>query len=232
MDSKERHELKENELAEFFTNFSQWWSRHGNTTMIAVVVVAAVYLGYSFYINSTQRSHDDAWYDLATSTSPAAFSEVGQAHNITAVRAMAWLRAADLYLQEGWQPNTSDTPDPLAADPQQILDQAEAMYQRVLDDADRDVFRLNAHMGMAGVAESRQNWEAAQGHYEQVIALSEQADMANFGALAQMRISLLPQLQAPMDFAPEAAPPSDEPADEKKPVATPEELDAPGTDSP
>ena len=207
MDAKERHELKENELAEFLGNFGEWWSKHGNTTLITILLCLSVYIGFKIYRSSTQRAHDNAWYDLAASTNPRTLEQVAQTYSIPAVRAQAQLRAADMFNQESLAP--ADAESDLT--PEQKLDQAEAMYRNVMDGAEHPVFRLNAMMGLAATAETRRHWDQAREQYDQVIALAEQSSFNHFADMARTRIALLPKLQSPVEFAPD--PPATQPAD-------------------
>ena len=65
MDSKGRHELKDNDLAEFLENFGDFWSRHGNGIMVAVTLFLVVWIGLRYYNSTQAQSHENAWADLA-----------------------------------------------------------------------------------------------------------------------------------------------------------------------
>ena len=173
MDADHRHELKENDLAEFLGNLGPWWAKHGNTLLITVLVVVAVFVGKRFIENRNTAVLEEAWADLAQATSPESYRLVAQSHPLPAVRALADLRGADLWLAKAAAPLPDADPatEPSQATapaltPTQCLDEAALVYERVANDPDaHHVFKLNAHLGLAAVAESRQDWAQAQQQY-------------------------------------------------------------------
>ncbi|MFW6058662.1 MAG: tetratricopeptide repeat protein [Phycisphaeraceae bacterium] len=223
MDSEERHELKENDLAEFFRNFGEWWSQYGNYVLIVVILLAAGITGYNFYHSRVTQRHEQAWTDLAVATSPEGFAQVAEAHDDPVVQALAQLRAADLYRRRAIgryepieQPDVTldeqGTLDGLEgeteaqADPAEDLAQAAALYQRVLEqDAQRvpTVYRVNALLGLGAVLESEKNWDDAREQYDRAAELAGEA-LPQLAAQARQRRELLDELRRPIAFAPES----------------------------
>lgn len=95
--------------------------------------------------------------------------------------------------------------DPAAARNQR-LDRAEAMYRRVVDEAEHDAFRANALLGLAQVAETREQWDAARGYYDRAEALADEADLPEVASLAAHRRGMLDKLQQPVTIVDAPAP--------------------------
>lgn len=216
MDADHRHELKENDLAEFITNFGSWWSKHGNTLLIIVLIIVAVFVG-KWYVESRNAAvQEEAWSDLALATSPESYRAVAQSHELPTVRALADLRGADLWLAKAIAPapppqaddDATDTP-PTAASAltaEQALDEAALVYGRVAKDPQIHlVFKLNAHLGLAAVAEGRQDWAKAKKQYTLV---AEQAGTSYeaIAAQANARLKQLDRLKTPVVFGPDPEP--------------------------
>lgn len=214
MDADHRHELKENDLAEFLAHFGEWWQKHGTKLTLIVLVIVAAYAGKRLIDARSSTAMEQAWGDLATSTSPESYQFVAQSHDMPAVRALANLRGADLLLAQVTvppddEPNaqtaTADAP-PDNADPHQALLDAAAMYQRVIDDPAAGLaFKLNAHLGLAAVAESFHQWGQAKQHYNTVVDLAGPAHAA-IATRTRTRLGMLDRLDKPVLFAPDPEP--------------------------
>ncbi len=241
MDSEHRHELQENDLAEFIANFGEWWSKHGNTVLTVILVVSVVFLGKRWIDARAESAHEQAWSDLATATSPESFRHTAESHDNPAVRALAYLQGGDLLLAQS-KKNQDASPDaaPSTAPPltpDQALHEAELMYKQVLADPNtHTVFKLNAHLGLATVAESRQLWNEAQQQYQAIIdtagpgydaiAGQARARLANLDELAKpiYLVEPTPQLSIdPIDSL-DALVPQDGTQDETPDAASPDEL--------
>lgn len=205
MDSQHRHELKENDLVEFLTHFGQWWGKHGGKILTVVLVLAVVVTGKRWFDASTAAATEKAWRDLADTTSPEGYRSVALSHQDPAVRALAYLRGADLLLAKSATASDDQhtTNDSTTAGSSQDLDSAALMYQQVVDDQDvHPAYRLNALLGLAAVAEGRRDWDQARNLYLQV---TEQATV-HYGAIAeraQSRAKMLDRLKKPVVFAPD-----------------------------
>ena len=226
MDADHRHELKENDLAEFITNFGSWWSKHGTTLLIAVLVIAAVLVGKRFVESRNAAVQEEAWSDLALASSPESYRAVAQSHSLQTVQALADLRGADLWLEKAVAPAplpkeeaAADTPETTASASitQQALDEAALAYERVANDSQaHHVFKLNAHLGLAAVAEGREDWAQAHKQYTRVI---EQAGTGYeaIAAQAKARMAQLDRLKNPVVFGPDPEPVATTPAPQPAP---------------
>jgi len=206
MDSEHRHELKENDLADFLAHFGQWWAKHGTKLLTVVLVLAVAFTGKRWYDMRTVAAKENAWRDLAETTSPEGYRSVALTHPNAAVRALAYLRGADLLLA-----NTAVGDDSDLAETSQTLDSAALMYEQVINDRQTHlVYKLNAQLGLAAVAEGGRDWDAARQHYQSVI---DQAgtQYTTIAKQAQARAAMLDRLEKPVVFGPEeteAAPPA------------------------
>lgn len=224
MDSEHRHELEQNDLAVFLTNFGQWWSKYGNWTLITVLVIVAGYTGQRLIATQREIAHERAWADLALTTSPDVANSIAGSHP-EPVRSLLLLRGADLLLNEVTFPRKPQTPadesaeqkpavDP-ARDPAKDLQTARMMYQQVIDaKAAHDVIHYNAWLGLAAVAEAQKNWDEARSIYEKVGA-DAQAAYPAISAQAKGRLAMLPDLGQPIRMAAD-------PVKISVPAATPE----------
>jgi tetratricopeptide (TPR) repeat protein len=195
METEERQELKQNDLREFLLNFREWWGQYGNSVLLVVAVVCLAVAGYFFYTNQQRARINEAWRDLATSTSPDALVSVAETHRLDAVQALAWLRGADLYLQQAITPGQGDQPRP------QLLDQAATAYQRVSGGDYNSVYRANALLGLGSVAEARQQWDQAEEHYTRAAQLAEEQALPALAGQAHRRQQMLARLAQPVTLA-------------------------------
>jgi predicted negative regulator of RcsB-dependent stress response len=211
MDSRERHELKENELAEILTNFRHWWTQHGgpwwakngNTFLLTVLVAMVVVVGYRWYQYNAVQSRNAAWADLAATSSPSSYRAVADAYDLPTVQALANLRGADVLLKESY--SQTGSADDAANEAHNKLNDAITMYQNVLNITEQPLFCINAIMGLAAASESLEQWDDAEKYYQQAIDLGG----ANFPVIvqqAELRKTMLAQLQQPIVFGPELPP--------------------------
>ena len=223
MDSEHRHELQENDLRESLSNWRELWSKYGTPITVAVLVVVVAFAGYRLYGTYTSSKREAAWQELAQTSSPEGLAQVAEQHSIKAVRMLALLRAADLHLEQAIfvaEPAAGEGEDgdngesavqalrPAEIEEQkQRLTRAETMYQRVLEEAEAAEFRVNALLGLAAVAESREQWDAASDRYTQAQELGEQGELPRIVAIADHRRNLLDKLRLPVAIvdAPEPA---------------------------
>lgn len=217
MDSEERHELKENDLAEILRNFGDWFNEHGTKVLIAIIIVAATFTGYNFYTTSVQQRHDNAWTDLGNAIAPEDYLQVARSYDEPTVQTLAYLRGGDLFRRRAigrYEPlalvneglEALETPEDPS--PEADLEQAAAMYQRVLElnpEHTPAIYRTNALIGLGAVAESRRAWDQAREHYQQAIELGGE-ELPRLTRQAQRRLDLLDDLRQPIVFGPEPEP--------------------------
>ncbi len=195
MDSQHRHELQQNDLEHFITHLGEWWTKHGarfsTTVLIIVGTLAAVRLvrGYS------ENSRQNQLKAVAESRDPFSYENAAKAVSPTGLKATATLRAADLRLVAAT--------NPAAANPKEDVDKAEAGYRQVLALAGvHDLFKLNAHLGLAAVEESRRDWPKAAAAYDAAIQLAGDRHPA-IAQSAKGRKAALDKLRTPVSFASE-----------------------------
>ncbi|MEM7575940.1 MAG: hypothetical protein AAF328_00575 [Planctomycetota bacterium] len=184
----------EKEMSNFFDDLRNVWDRHGSFALWVIVIASFSFLAFQLYTSNRFNTREAAWSDLSNSTAPASFEQVAADHSNRAVQQLALLQAADMYLGETAGLEEGD-------DMTARLDQAEALYQRVADDATHDIYKINALEGLAVVAEGRRDIDEALTRNDAVIALSETLPgFESWAARANARKQLLPQLAQPVSF--------------------------------
>ncbi|MEZ6191676.1 MAG: tetratricopeptide repeat protein [Phycisphaerales bacterium] len=203
MDAKERHELKDNDLAEFLQNFGDFWNKHGNSISVVILVVLVAWIGIRFYNNMQATNHENAWADLASTSSPQGYRERAlEDTGFGAIQEIALLRGAEQYHQKAIEHENEDTAVPLPGmlTFEESLKNAEAMYQQVLDSKSDPVFRANAAVGLANVAETRGDFDAANTYWTQAEKLASDARLGAIAAQAKIRLGMLDELKQPIVF--------------------------------
>ncbi len=211
MDPEHRRELEQNDLVEFITHFRELWIKHGLKSLLIILVALSGLFAYRWNMDQTKLEHDRAWGDLDSATSPDSLRAVAKAHAVDGVAVHAYLRAADLSLAKalGQGQFISSVDDERGVDDaqrQELLDAAQQDYQRVVDDPSTHIaVRLNAMLGLAAVAEWRQQWDEARGIYEQVQQLAGDR-YEKIAGQAEVRAAALDRAAMPVMFAPEPPP--------------------------
>lgn len=211
MDSEHKHELQQNDLAEFITNFGQWWRKNGLKALILLLVVVGAVFFYLSQRVGAERAHDRAWYDLATATTADMYRDLVGTHGVPAIDALAHLRAGDL-LHEQFRVGDQDaaatgageddtTPKADSDEQKQAkLRQAAEQYQAVIDDPEAHLtIKLNAMLGLAAVAESSLQWEQARQHYARIQEMAS-AGYERIKELAVRHTAALERLTEPVVF--------------------------------
>lgn len=227
MDQERPHEAPRSEVMETLDDWRAAWNRYG-TPITAVIAAALIaYAGYNFFQASRTNAYNEAWSALAGSTAPASYRGVAEESSDPAVRQNARLAAADLLLDEAVREpfataseDQGASSDAAAGDP---LDQAEALYQATLDEAQsaragvagHPLYRLNALEGLAIVAEARRDEDLARERFEAVIAYADTLPgLERWSARARGHLEALPLLRSNPVFAPEPPAEAEAPAEE------------------
>lgn len=207
MDSEQRHELEQSDLAVALAAFWKWWGTHGKSAMVVVVVLGGSSMAWTFHHKNKVQARENAWYDLAHGGTVDGFADVAEQYKNPTVQAQALLAGADLALRQSL---TSAKSEDETRSRQEDLEKAARLYDRVMENTTfHELFRLNARLGRAATAEARGNWELARTNYEQIIA-SELATAA-IEQQAKARLNLLGDLGKPLHFG--AEPESQDPPD-------------------
>ncbi len=241
MDPEHRQELEENDLEVFLMNFKKWWNKHGTKVVLVLLVAALALFAKQMYDKRQAERQETMWSDLANATSPEAARSLAMSYAEPGYKAKAWLKGADLLLTKAMAPDqTPATPETIGpdgvpvspvvpvtpvtpADREATLQQAANYYQGVLDVSGAEVvYRLNARLGLATIAETRGDFDAADKQYEQILT-DAGTEYSAIAAQAKARQAMLTELRQPVKFGPEPVAPPEPVAD---PAAT-----TPGADS-
>lgn len=184
---------QDEELSNFFDDLRKFWDSLGTPILLLIVIGSFSYLAWSLLSYNQSVSRDEAWSDLAGSTSPASFEQIADDHSNPTVTQIALLRAADLYLDEAAD---------LEGDEQTAkLDEAETLYQQAVDSAKHNEFKINGLEGLAIVAEGKRDTELAKTRNQAVIDLADtMPGFESWASRAQTRTDLLLQLATPIRF--------------------------------
>ncbi|MAE66421.1 MAG: hypothetical protein CMJ18_19305 [Phycisphaeraceae bacterium] len=223
------YDSRENDLYQFIVNFRQWWDRNwkiATTMIVAIGLAVAIFMIRS---RNARSGHERDWSAVASATEPTRLHEISRLVGNAESRNLARLRAADLWARKAALPPGDDETEAAQETPEQLLAQAEESYQAVRDDSVHDLFKLNAMLGLAAIAESRQEWDKAADLYEEIRTKAEAGRYASHGDQAAARLEMLPRLREPLTFAPEP-PATDEPSDGDAPTG--DASSDTGTDAP
>jgi len=190
-------DLDRNDLEAALANASELWDKFGTKTTIVVLVAALSFMSWRLYSTWTQSSRESALTELAVETTPAGFRRIADDYADPAVKARALLAGGDTALAEAVRLDPTDDAETRG----QTLDEAVVLYQRVLDLDAADVYRVNAHLGLAAVAESREQWDAARDRYA-AAADTAGDSLAYLAGLARSRADRLDDFRRPVAFAP------------------------------
>lgn len=223
-------------------DFADWLKRWGSPILLAVLVLALGYRGWMWYQDKQTAALDSAFIELD------AASQAGEPRSLLQVASdwdgratvshQARLEAADRLMlaystniKPGGVPGAAED-IPSEQERADYLAQAERLYQEVQQETANAPTRVILHMhalsGLAAVAASRDEFDAAAEHLERVIALAENHKMP--GLAAAMRDRLDAMQSAPV---PAALPSQDEivvarqpapPAPAEEGFLTPDEL--------
>lgn len=219
MDPDHKHELKENDLEQFLANFGEWRKKYGASTLLWVMLFVLALVGYNLYASIRSTAHDNAWGDLAATSTPAGYMRVAEEHGNKAVTMLALLRGGDAALSTVLTPPTGDE----KFNAEDALNQAENAYGQVVQSADEPLYKINGLLGLAAVAECRSKWDEASKLYDQAIELAKDG-YPDLGQRAEHRKAMLGRLEEPIVFAP---PQEVKPSEASQTQAVPSEKAAP-----
>lgn len=199
----EQDEAADNDLQHFLHSFGVFWDRYGNSILVVVSLAAITFAGWSWWRRSQIEAREQALSQLATATSPEAMIGLGDDY-ITSrpgVALTSYLHAGDLSLFEVI--DLTKTEEERA----RALANAKSAFDKALAaSADQPIFRVNALLGAAAVAENERDFDKAKSHYEEVLSLAEASSLGLHAAKAQARLDLLPELSQPVTLLPDPGP--------------------------
>ncbi len=202
MDAKERHELKDNDLAEFLEHFGEFWGKHGNGIMVVITIVLVIFVGKRYYNSTQAQTHENAWADLSATSTPQGFRERAiENAGVPAVPQLALLRGAEAYHEQAIQlKQETGGEDTGVMSAKESLEAAESMYTQVLDSDTDAAFRANAAVGLANLAETRSDFTAAGDYWAKAQQIAEEARLTAIATHAQVRAGMLDELAKPIVF--------------------------------
>ncbi len=196
MDSKERHELKQNDLYVFITHFKAWWSKNGTVTITTIIIfIVAVYIGH-WYQTKDKVKLEKAWTQLAQAQSTDHRLMVAANYpNLHGLTNKARLEAADDLLRKiALLPPTTDQAVgdqsllTAISDRDRNLTNAQKIYQLILDDENAQrIFVLNARIGLAAIDECLGQFDKATEQYKTIQKLAVANDLSpRYSAIAHL----------------------------------------------
>jgi len=224
-----------------FIDFLQKW---GTPLLLVAALISGGILAMRYYKERKTETLDNAFveYEAASgnNASPDALIAVADQYSgVKSVGLLARLDAADAYLhsiRSGAKPGArfgadgtlEDPTDVMTADDRTVfLAKAEEQFNVVLaateGDRARQMFATGALFGLAAVAESRENYDAAKTHYDRVIVVAADSSLSLQAEMAKQRIASLDSLRTlpPLLSRAELPKPPEPPA---SPAASPETL--------
>ncbi|MEM1209143.1 MAG: hypothetical protein AAGI54_07730 [Planctomycetota bacterium] len=200
-------DLDRNDLEAALANAGQLWDKFGTKSAIVILALALGFMSWRLYSSWTTSTQENSLTDLAVETTPAGFERIAQAYGDPAVKTRALLAGGDTALGEAVRL------DPQAEQEtwEQTLAEAERLYTQAAELAPADVYAVNARLGLASVAESRERWDDARAQYEMAIELAEPT-LGFLADVARERAAMLDSLREPIALAPDAPAEAPEPA--------------------
>lgn len=189
MKSEERHELEQNELADWVTKAVERVRPYWMHALVGSLLAAGALVGWAYFTAAQRQATADAWEEYLAADSPELFEAIIKEYPDSPVVPYARLRIADYRFQEGKSKLVVDRSEALAR-----LDEAIKLYQYISQDpqAPPDA-RERADLGVAMAAESKGALEEAKADYRRVADLYAGTPDAQF---AQKRIDVLESPQA------------------------------------
>lgn len=189
--------------------FLRWWLKNGKWTTFTLVVVLVAIVAWKWQAASVRNAHDRNWQQFADSTSPErmlATADIARDAGLMGLSNLALLSSADLGAEKATFTNNAVGTGSGEPTRSRLMAEAQRTYHLVLADPDATLpFRLNAMMGLATIAENRQDWDAARQWYQKV--QDEAGDLyPAHKDRAQLRVTQLKILSRRLVFAPEPPP--------------------------
>jgi len=155
------------------SDFLFWLKEQGPNYLLGALLILCAVLGYNWWQQRTQMSHDAAWNEYAEATTPQMLVEVADKHGQTdSIAVLANLDAADRYMEsmrsgkrfdrEANAPDAAVTPEIRA----QYLAEADRLYTKAAAGLDgkpapENILIASAYFGRAAVAESKGDMASA-----------------------------------------------------------------------
>ena len=208
MEQNPQLNLEDNDLQGTLAKAKAWWDQHGTKVLLVVLLIALTLTGRRFYQRHLEQQRDESWGGLATATSPDVSRMLAESYTKPGFQAAAYLRAGDLLLYRAFRDSTTHppttTPDATASAPpdrQRDLTEARSYFQKVVDlPGASELFKLNAKLGLAAIAEELNETAQAKALYLEIEAQAG-AKYPAIVAQARNRAARVERISRPVQFA-------------------------------
>lgn len=209
------------EESRYNTEFIELLKKFSTPLLLCIAVIAGGYFLYTYRTRQRELSVDGAWaqFDAAEkSGSPASLLRIADENEGTSIAYLARLKVADVHLDASrtgvpigvtLEADGAFPKDTQALTKEQEGDElkaSEGLYKQVFDQVSNNPeltpFALSALSGLAAVAESKGELEAAKGFYQQIIDRARAAGLDASAKRAEDRMNSVDKLKnAPRLYA-------------------------------
>jgi len=227
MKTRRRHELKQNVLDAELGRFVSFFKRHGSRIMWAALIASLLVLGsvYAYRQYRLRRQRPQTQYDALKlrATDPKAapgelldgFTALTEQDGNERIAALACVEVGDIYAARALL-GGSKLP---SAERESLSRLADEYYRRAVDKFPAERLAVaRAHFGLAKLAESRRDWDAARAEYETIGRMRDVAGYA-VAQLAEQALSDIDNLTEPVKLA--TTRPATQPATSTAPATEP-----------
>jgi tetratricopeptide (TPR) repeat protein len=192
MKTERRHELQQNELADWLGDFLIKMRPYGKTALGVLVLAAAGLFAFTYVGGRGRQNQQAAWsdfFDAADTAGPmnpsASENFERTAETYPGTLAAAWARQSmgDLRLKSGLQQMFTDRERA-----QKDLEEARASYERVLAEAQAPMLLQRAHFGLGQAFESLGDFAKAEENFRAIVQRWPDSPIAR---LANERLDVL-----------------------------------------
>jgi tetratricopeptide (TPR) repeat protein len=167
MKSERRHELEQNELADWIAKSGERIKPYQNVILGAVILVAAGIIAYSLWTRQAQAQRDAGWdryYGALNTGEPGELEDLVEHYPGTTMANWAATVAGDLRLANATGLLFTDK-----ASAQQNITKAIDLYKQVLEKSRDSMLRERATFGLAQAYESQVDLDKATEQYQKVV---------------------------------------------------------------
>ncbi len=170
MKTRERQDLKKNELADTLEQLQFFFQEHGSKVLAVLVVVLVIIAGVFYFINNRQAATVQAWEQLLANRPGSSVGTKGDDLRTLALTtsdrkaaAFAWKERGDTLLTE------SMMGEQVGKSTKELRTQAQQAYETVVSQyPDVTLAAAGAEMGLGVLYEEAWNWEKAKKTYEKI----------------------------------------------------------------
>ena len=193
MKSERRHELEQNELADWLGDSVATVKPYVNVILGAILAVLIAIVGGVWWMQQAQVKSNESWdafHTALASGNPTELTDMSEDYPGTKAADWARVVVGDMYLSAGCNMLFTNR-----ADANLELDKAVVFYQQVLDESQQGVLLDRATYGLARTREAMGELDKAKALYEKVT--KTWAD----GPFAEVAADRLKQLEQPATVA-------------------------------